>query len=130
MLRFTGINFIERNALCKILNNTMITAKCHVCLTRGSVSLKKDGKEIKENVSEFLELPKDIVMDLPRITLIGNLQLFVENHKGIVEYSDSRIRINTKSGTLKVTGKNFFIKTIVTEEVIIYGDIESVEFTE
>ena len=92
--------------------------------------MKKDGKEIKENVSEFLELPKDIVMDLPRITLIGNLQLFVENHKGIVEYSDSRIRINTKSGTLKVTGKNFFIKTIVTEEVIIYGDIESVEFTE
>ena len=35
-------------------------------------------------------------MDLPRITLIGNLQLFVENHKGIIEYSDSRIRINTR----------------------------------
>lgn len=91
--------------------------------------MKKDGKEIKENVSEFLELPKDIVMDLPRITLIGNLQLFVENHKGIIEYSDSRIRINTKSGMIKITGKNFLIKTIVTEEVIIYGDIDHLEFT-
>ncbi len=91
--------------------------------------MKKDKKEMKENISELLELPKDIVMDFPRITLIGNLQLYIENHKGMIEYSDSKIRVNTKSGVISITGKNFLIKTIVTEEIIIYGEIAHIELT-
>ncbi|MDF2548153.1 sporulation protein YqfC [Anaerosolibacter sp.] len=85
-------------------------------------------KEIKESISELLELPKDIILDLPRITMIGNLQIYIENHKGILEYSNQRIRIHTKNGTLRIIGKNLQIKTIITEEMIITGMIEQIEF--
>lgn len=85
--------------------------------------------EIKSNFSEILELPKDIMLDLPKVTLIGNLQLYIENHKGIIEYGSLRIRVNTNAGILRILGKNMVIKTIVTEEIIIVGEIESVEFT-
>lgn len=91
--------------------------------------MKKRIDDIKSNVSEMLELPKDIMLDLPKITLIGNLQLYIENHKGIIEYGNLRIRVNTNAGILRVLGKNMVIKTIVTEEIIIVGEIESVEFT-
>lgn len=91
--------------------------------------MKKKINEIKSNFSDILELPKDIMLDLPKITLIGNLQLYIENHKGIVEYGSLRIRINTNAGILRILGKNMMIKTIVTEEIIIVGEIESVEFT-
>lgn len=92
--------------------------------------MKKKINELKSNVSEILELPKDITLDLPKITLIGNIQLYIENHKGIIEYGSFRIRINTNNGIIRVIGKNMLIKTIVTEEIIIYGDIEAVEFTQ
>ncbi len=92
--------------------------------------MKYQSKEIKENISELLELPKDIMLDLPRITLVGNLQLYIENHKGIIEYSRQRIRINTKSGIIRIIGRNLTIKTIITEEIIITGLIQDIEFTE
>ncbi|MCT4621200.1 MAG: sporulation protein YqfC [Marinisporobacter sp.] len=92
--------------------------------------MKSKTKEIRESVSELLELPKDIMLDLPRITLLGDLQLYIENHKGIIEYSETRIRVNTKSGVIRITGKDLSIKTIVTEEIIIGGQIKNIEFIE
>ncbi len=83
---------------------------------------------IKANISEALEIPKDILLDLPKVTFIGNLQVNIENHKGIVEYSDDNIRIKIKDGILKVSGMDLVIKTIVTEEIIISGKIASIDF--
>ncbi|MDI9475478.1 MAG: sporulation protein YqfC [Natronincolaceae bacterium] len=83
---------------------------------------------IKKGLAEILELPKDIILDLPKIIMIGNLQIYVENHKGILEYTDNRIRINTKSGILCIMGKNLMLKNIVIEEIIIVGEINQVEF--
>ncbi|KPU27945.1 sporulation protein [Caloranaerobacter sp. TR13] len=90
--------------------------------------MKRKVDNIKSTISDILELPKDIVLDLPKITLIGNLQLYIENHKGIIEYSKQRIRINTNIGILRIIGKDLTIRTIVTEEVIVVGEIEIVEF--
>lgn len=90
--------------------------------------MKKRVDEIKSNISDTFELPKDIVMDLPKITMIGNMQIFVTNHKGLIEYTENIIRINTKSGVLKIIGSDMYIKTIITEEIIIIGIIEGFEF--
>lgn len=90
--------------------------------------MKRKVDDIKSTISDILELPKDIVLDLPKITLVGNLQLYIENHKGIIEYSKQRIRINTNIGILRIIGKDLTIRTIVTEEVIVVGEIEIVEF--
>jgi len=83
---------------------------------------------VKKGIADLLELPRDIVLDLPKITLVGNLQLYIENHKGIIEYSSGIVRINTKAGILAVTGAGLTIRTIVVEEIIIVGQIDRVEF--
>ncbi|EOD01881.1 sporulation protein YqfC [Caldisalinibacter kiritimatiensis] len=90
--------------------------------------MNKRMEEIKSSLSEILELPKDIMLDLPKITMVGNLQVYIENHKGIIEYSKERIRINTRRGVIRIVGKNMYIRTIVTEEIIVVGEIETVEF--
>lgn len=89
---------------------------------------KKDA--IKNSLAEILELPKDVILDIPKITMIGNLQIYIENHKGIIEYSNNRIRINTKSGVLRIGGKNLILKNIVIEEIVIVGEIDDVQFTD
>lgn len=83
---------------------------------------------IKENISEILELPKDIILDLPRITVLGNLEFRIENHKGIIEYSNEKIRIKIKNGIIKLIGANLLIKTIISEEIIVTGNILSIDF--
>lgn len=90
----------------------------------------KKKQEIKKSLAEVLELPKDIMLDIPKITMVGNLQIYIENHKGIIEYTNQRIRVNTKSGVLRIIGKNLLLKNIVVEEIVIVGEIQQVEFTE
>ncbi|SET41362.1 sporulation protein YqfC [Natronincola peptidivorans] len=90
----------------------------------------KKNQEIKKSLAEILELPKDIVLDIPKITMVGNLQIYIENHKGIIEYTNNRIRISTKSGVLRILGKNLLLKNIVLEEIVIVGEIVQVEFTD
>ena len=90
--------------------------------------VEKNKSSIKEKMSEFLELPKEIVLDLSKITMYGNNKMLIENYKGIIEYEDDRLRINTKDGIIRVMGNKLFIKEITSEDLLIYGEITSIEF--
>ncbi len=88
----------------------------------------KKSQKIREKLSNTFELPKDIVLDVSKVIIIGTEQVTVENHKGIVEYSEELIRINTDSGIIKVSGRKLTIKTILQEEITITGEITNIEF--
>ncbi len=83
---------------------------------------------IKSRFTESLDLPKDAVLDIPTIRIQGNNEINIENHKGIVEYSRELLRINSKIGIVKVVGENLFIKEISQEELLLTGNIHSIEF--
>lgn len=90
---------------------------------------KKEKKpRLKEKVTEMLELPKEIVLDVPKLTMLGSGNLIIENYKGIIEYSNERVRINTNAGILKISGNRLFIKEITSEDIMVDGDIDSLEF--
>ena len=89
--------------------------------------VKSNMENLKYNLSEALELPKDVVLDLPKITIIGNIQLNISNHKGIIEYTQETLRINSNVGIVKISGNNMELKTILSEEIIVVGLIEKVE---
>lgn len=93
------------------------------------VSNKTKKQNFKERVTEILELPKEIVLNMPKLTMLGNGDLIIENYKGIVEYDEGVIRINTTSGIIKVKGVNVIIKEITLESIMINGDIQSLEFS-
>lgn len=92
--------------------------------------MKKTVKNILYVISESLELPEDIVMNLPKITLIGDLYIVIENHQGIIEYTETKIRINTRSGELIIYGEVLEIKVILSEEIIINGRISGIEISQ
>ncbi|NLX61381.1 MAG: sporulation protein YqfC [Tissierellia bacterium] len=89
--------------------------------------MDKKMENIKYNISEALELPKDIVLDLPKITIIGNIQINILNHKGIIEYSQEVLRVNSNIGVIKITGNDLKLKTILSEEIIANGIIDKIE---
>ncbi|MFZ7130731.1 MAG: sporulation protein YqfC [Eubacteriales bacterium] len=87
----------------------------------------KDRVErLKENISDIFELPKDITLNLPKLTMIGNIQVRIENHKGIIEYNEHKIRVNTKLGVFIIIGNKLFLRNIIKEEIVIEGNIHQV----
>lgn len=82
----------------------------------------------KYNFANMLELPKDVMLDLPSINLVGTLQLHLENHRGIVEFTTERVRINTKEGMLEISGKDFFLRVITQQEIVIDGKIDALSY--
>ncbi|MEA4971702.1 hypothetical protein SDC9_142580 [bioreactor metagenome] len=84
--------------------------------------------DLKKDISDAFEIPKEIVLDMPFISLRGNNEAVVENYKGIIEYSSEKIRINTTIGILKFTGSKLAIKCIDLNNIIIIGCISQMEF--
>ena len=85
-------------------------------------------KKMKRHMSDILEIPNDIMMDLPKIVLVGDFQLFIENHRGIVEYTVEIVRINVGDYELEVTGENLLLRNILPDEICLEGRIISVRF--
>jgi sporulation protein YqfC len=89
--------------------------------------MKRNIDNLKVNLSDALELPMDIALDIPKITIIGNVEINITNHRGIIEYNSNLIRINTKIGIIKLRGQDMVIRNILSEEITVSGTIESTE---
>lgn len=90
---------------------------------------ENNKKDFKEKFAEMFVIPKEVLLDFPKITLIGNNQLTIENYKGIIEYDSEKIRINSVKGLIKIFGKDLEINTVTTEEIYITGNITNIEFS-
>ncbi len=85
-------------------------------------------KGIRERIAEMTEIPKDFMMDMPRVTILGNRELYVDNYKGLLEYSQETIRLATTNKTIIIKGTGLLITRIVEAAVFVGGNIMSVEF--
>ncbi|AXN37566.1 sporulation protein YqfC [Peribacillus sp. NPDC060186] len=86
------------------------------------------GKKMKQLMTKTMDLPQDVMMDLPRITMIGQLHIYIENHRGLLAFTDSEVRLMLKNGQLLIKGTAFVIKTILPEEIMLEGKIDKVYF--
>ncbi len=82
---------------------------------------------VMDSVAELFDLPADIIAGLPHLELVGNRQLFLERHTGILSYSEEQIDVNTVSGVVRVRGQRLTLVAMTAEEVRIGGVISAVE---
>lgn len=92
--------------------------------------MERNRKErrVLSSVAELFDLPADIVAGLPRLEMVGNRQLYLERHTGILSYSETQIDVNTPGGVLRVTGTALSLLAMTGEEVRIGGRIAAVEW--
>ena len=62
------------------------------------------------------------------IELSGNTRAVVEGCKGILEYEDDVIRLNTASGIIRFMGQNLGMNCLNEDSAVVEGKILSVEF--
>ena len=83
---------------------------------------------IRTKVAELSEIPKDVMLGISTITIIGDMEIIVENHKGIIEYTDSLVNVRIKTGKVVINGKQLLVDSYSNDEMIIKGIIHSIEF--
>ena len=88
--------------------------------------------ERKENILEravrALDLPPDVA-GLPRIELLGDRELRVEYHKGILSYGREEIHISGGKMIIRVLGSDLELRGMNGTELCITGQIRTVELT-
>lgn len=83
---------------------------------------------LEDSLAGALELPRDAVRNLPRITLLGSLELVVENHRGILFFDAARVLVAVPGGRLEVTGQQLAIGRIDREQLRLQGQLEQLRF--
>ena len=82
----------------------------------------------RKHMTETLELPKEIMLNLPLISLIGQDEVTIENYKGILEYGEEKVRLGTAAGTLQIQGRKLCLKQLSAECMVVTGRIEELRF--
>ena len=89
-----------------------------------------DREQLAERFAEAASMPRDVVMGASVITITGRIEICIENYRGILEYTDLLIRVQTKSGQIRLSGKNLQIEYYTNDEMKITGRIVQLEFTD
>lgn len=87
-------------------------------------------EQIKEKMVSAMDLPKDVIQNASVITILGRNELCIENYWGIIEYTDTLIRVQTRTGQIRIQGKRLRIQYYTNDEMKVTGALSSLEFTE
>ena len=85
-------------------------------------------KQKKEELIEALQLPKDICLGAMRVTMTGNREAWIENYKGILEYTDQAILLQGKTCQVCFEGTCLTIDYYTNEDMKISGCIQCVRY--
>ncbi len=89
---------------------------------------RTERKNVKERLNDVLDLPSDMLLDIPRMTMNDNRELQIENYRSVLEYEDGQIKLNSKNYIIKINGKKLEIVSITDDEIFIRGVITGISF--
>ena len=73
-------------------------------------------KNVRGRLSKVLEVPEEVSLQIPKLTILKFEEVLIENYKGILEYQDFFVRIPTS------------LEEMTTDDLIVKGKIESIDF--
>lgn len=87
-----------------------------------------NSTRIMESVADTLKLPKDLMLGAAILTVTGQCEAYVENYSGIIEYTDKKIKLQTKTCRMEINGRNLKIIYYTNDDMKITGYIEEIKY--
>lgn len=85
-------------------------------------------KTINEKVAKMLSLPADMGGVSTVVKIVGTEEITVDGYRGIIEYTENIVRLNTAKFIVKINGSNLTLKEAAAEFITICGVINGVEY--
>lgn len=79
----------------------------------------------KNRINRMLEIPQEVYSNTPKIVITGFEEMIIENFKGILEYEDYYVRINTYMGIININGFELELENMSNDDIKVTGKIES-----
>ncbi len=79
-----------------------------------------------ERTAEVFDLPADALAGLPKLELVGDGELRVENHKGILAYGQEEIHISGGVYLIKIVGQGLELRAMTGIELLITGKVTQI----
>lgn len=90
---------------------------------------KKAKRDVPKKIAKTLDIPEDVMLGAPRLIMMSNCDLRIENYKSILEYETDKITLCTKDMLIAISGENLNICVICDDEISVAGNILSLEFS-
>lgn len=81
-----------------------------------------------EDMAEALALPEDALLGSAKVTVTAGRRILVDNHRGILDYSDSQAVIALPRGKLTVSGDGLHLLVMTRDRLVLGGRIRTVEW--
>lgn len=88
----------------------------------------RERSQQTESLVESLKLPKDIIMGAIKVTLTGSHEAWIENYRGILEYTENQILLQGKTCQVCFEGSRLSIDYYTNEDMKISGCIACVRY--
>lgn len=76
----------------------------------------------------FSIVPKDILRSEPILHIVGINRIDIENHRGIIEYNETKIRVDSKIGFIIISGRDLLISEIDKYTISVFGKIGNISY--
>ena len=87
------------------------------------------GKDaLLARAAQLFDLPADAVANVPRVEMVGDNELHMAPHRGILAYGPEEIHISGGNLVVLVRGRGLELRAMTPEELLITGTVTSVEF--
>lgn len=97
-------------------------------MKRNDRNAQRREPSLREKMVTNLELPKDLMLGASVLTVTGRNEALISNYKGILEYKDCFIRVQTKNCRIQISGTHLAIDYYTNEEMKITGFIDSIQY--
>lgn len=88
---------------------------------------KKRRPGLLETTARLMDIPADVLTGLPRMELLGDGELRMENHKGILAYGSEEIHVSGGAFVVKISGEELELRAMTGLELLITGKIRQIQ---
>lgn len=79
-----------------------------------------------DRVTDILEIPGETMFRLPSLQWTGQDRLYVQNHKGILDYTPGWLVVDTARGSYKISGEDLRLELLSRDSLLLRGEIISI----
>lgn len=83
---------------------------------------------IKPLLKNDTHLSTNMLLSLPKMTIIGQNHLYIENHQELILFTETKLKLKLHKGYVDITGKSFVLKTMLPRELLLEGIITDIKF--
>ena len=88
---------------------------------------RREGLLEKTAELELFDLPADALAGLPKVELVGDRELRIENHRGILAYGTEEIHVSGGAFVIQITGQGLELRAMTGLELLITGRIAGIQ---